>query len=86
MHTIMGILNSQLYSYLNIKLFGGVNKISKENLEALPIPKITNKQNFYIKELVMKVIETSDDSYLQNYIHKNIFGLSKAEIEYIFEY
>ena len=30
--------------------------------------------------------ETSDDSYLQNYIHKNIFGLSKSEIEYIFEY
>ena len=86
MHTIMGILNSQLYSYLNIKLFGGVNKISKENLEVLPIPKISNKQNLCIKELVMKVMETSDDSYLQNYIHKNIFGLSKAEIEYIFEY
>lgn len=86
MHTIMGILNSQLYSYLNIKLFGGVNKISKENLQALPIPKISNKQNLYIKELVMKVIETSDDSYLQNYIHKNIFGLSKSEIDYIFEY
>ena len=34
----------------------------------------------------MKVMETSDDSYLQNYIHKNIFGLSKSEIEYIFEY
>ena len=34
----------------------------------------------------MKVMETSDDSYLQNYIHKNIFGLSDSEIEYIFEY
>jgi SAM-dependent methyltransferase len=85
-HTIMGILNSQLYSYLNIKLFGGVNKISKENLQSLPFPKISNKQNLYIKELVMKVMETSDDSDLQNYIHKNIFGLCKSEIEYIFEY
>ena len=85
-YTIMGILNSQLYSYLNIKLFGGVNKIAKENLQTLPFPKISNKQNLYIKELVMKVMETSDDSYLQNYIHKNIFGLSKSEIEYIFEY
>ena len=85
-YTIMGILNSQLYSYLNIKLFGGVNKIAKENLQALPFPKISNKQNLYIKELVMKVMETSDDSYLQNYIHKNIFGLSDSEIEYIFEY
>jgi hypothetical protein len=85
-YTIMGILNSQLYSYLNIKLFGGVNKIAKENLQKLPIPKISNKQNLYIKELVMKVMETSDDSYLQNYIHKNIFELSNSEIEYIFEY
>ena len=85
-HTIMGILNSQLYSYLNIKLFGGVNKIAKENLQALPLPKISDKENLYIKELVMKVVETSDDSYLQNYIHENIFGLSKSEIEYIFEY
>ena len=79
-------LNSQLYSYLNIKLFGGVNKIAKENLQKLPIPKISNRQNLYIKELVMKVMETSDDSYLQNYIHKNIFELSNSEIEYIFEY
>ncbi len=85
-YTIMGILNSQLYSYLNIKLFGGVNKIAKENLQKLPIPKISNRQNLYIKELVMKVMETSDDSYLQNYIHKNIFELSNSEIEYIFEY
>ena len=85
-YTVMGILNSQLYSYLNIKLFGGVNKIAKENLQTLPFPKISNKQNLYIKELVMKVMETSDDSYLQNYIHKNIFGLSDSEIEYIFEY
>ena len=82
----MGILNSQLYSYLNIKLFGGVNKIAKENLQALPIPKISNKQNFYIKELVIKVMKTDDDSYLQNYIHKDIFGLSTSEIKYILEY
>ena len=85
-HTIMGILNSQLYSYLNIKLFGGVNKIAKENLQALPLPNISDKENLYIKELVMKAMETSDDSYLQNYIHKNIFKLSESEIKYIFEY
>ena len=71
---------------MNIKLFGGVNKIAKENLQALPLPKISDKENLYIRELVMKVTETSDDSNLQNYIHKNIFGLSKSEIDYIFEY
>jgi SAM-dependent methyltransferase len=85
-YTVMGILNSQLYSYLNIKLFGGVNKISKENLQALPFPKISTEQNLYIKQLVMNAMKTSDDSSLQNYIHENIFGLSKSEIEYIFKY
>ena len=86
MYVIMGILNSQLYSYLNIKLFGGVNKIAKENLQALPIPKITEKQMLYIKELVLSVMETSDDSYLQDYIHKNVFGLDESEIQYIHQY
>jgi len=86
MYAIMGILNSQLYSYLNIKLFGGVNKIAKENLQALPIPKITEKQMLYIKELVLSVMETSDDSYLQDYIHKNVFGLDESEIQYIHQY
>ena len=86
MYVIMGILNSQLYSYLNIKLFGGVNKIAKENLQALPIPKITEKQMLYIKELVLSVMETSDDSHLQDYIHKNVFGLDESEIQYIHQY
>jgi hypothetical protein len=82
-YTIMGFLNSQLYSYLNIKLFGGVNKVSKENLQSLPFPKISNKDNVYIKELVIQVIKTGDDTVLQTYINKNIFGLNDDEIEYI---
>jgi predicted RNA methylase len=83
-YTIMGILNSQLYSYLNIKLFGGVNKIAKENLQALPIPKLSIEENNYIKELVMGIIENnSDDNILQNYINKNIFNLSDSEVSYI---
>ena len=63
-----------------------VNKIAKENLQVLPLPKISDKENLCIKKLVMEVMETSDDSYLQNHIHKNIFKLSESEIKYIFEY
>ena len=85
-HTIMGLLNSQLYSYLNIKLFGGVNKIAKENLQALPIPKISHKQNSDMKELVIRAMKTLDDSHLQNYVHRDIFELSELEIKHISQY
>lgn len=82
-YTVMGILNSELYSYLNIKLFGGVNKISKENLQFLPIPKLSSKDNDTIKSLVGQTMKDGDDTKLQNYIHENIFGLTKEEIQYI---
>lgn len=82
-YTIMGFLNSKLYSYLNVKLFGGVNKIAKENLQVLPLPRISNEDDAYIKELVIRVIETGDDVFLQDYINKNIFGLSDKEIKCI---
>lgn len=85
-HTIMGLLNSHLYSYLNIKLFGGVNKIAKENLQALPIPEISQKQNSDMKELVIRAMKTSDDSDLQNYVHQDIFELSESEIKHISQY
>ena len=85
-HTITGLLNSHLFSYLNIKLFGGVNKIAKENLQALPIPEISQKQNSDMKELVIRAMKTSDDSHLQNYVHQDIFELSESEIKHISQY
>ena len=44
-YAILALLNSNLYSYLHLKLFGGVNKIAKENLMALPLPKLSATQN-----------------------------------------
>lgn len=85
-YTIMGLLNSELYSYLNIKLFGGVNKVSKENLQALPLPKISYKENSHIKDLVKKTIKDGDDKFLQKYINKEIFGLNDDEINYIYAF
>ena len=82
-YTVMGFLNSRLYSYLNIKLFGGVNKISKENLQNLPLPKISEADNLNIKNLVIQVMESENSTELESYINKNIYGLSKKEVEYI---
>jgi hypothetical protein len=82
-HTIMALLNSNLYSYLNVKLFGGVNKISKENLQNLPIPHISTEDTLYIKQMVEDVMQTGDDTQLQSYINKNIFALTDDQIEHI---
>lgn len=82
-YTIMALLNSNLYSYLHLKLFGGVNKIAKENLIALPFPEICTEKNVIIKNLVKDVIRNGDDKNLQKYINKNIFKLHDGEIEYI---
>ena len=60
-----------------------MNKIAKENLQVLPLPQISNEDDAYIKELVIRVIETGDDVFLQDYINKNIFGLSDKEIKCI---
>lgn len=82
-YTIMALLNSNLYSYLHLKLFGGVNKIAKENLMALPLPGITREENTVIKELTKDAVQRENDEYLQKYINQNIFKLSENEIKYI---
>jgi tRNA1(Val) A37 N6-methylase TrmN6 len=83
--TIAALLNSKLYSFLNIKLFGGVNKIAKENLMALTFPKISTSQQSEIARLIHAYKESLDDSPLQDYIHRVIFHLDDEEIAYIDE-
>jgi SAM-dependent methyltransferase len=82
-YTILGLLNSDLYSYLHLKLFGGVNKIAKENLMALPLPKLTADQDRKINKLVLNAIETGNDQDLQVYVNKEIFELTSSEIAHI---
>ena len=82
-YVIMALLNSNLYSYLHLKLFGGVNKIAKENLMALPLPGISIEENISINRLTQDAIQRENDGYLQEYINKKIFKLSENEIEYI---
>lgn len=80
---VMAFLNSNLYSYLHLKLFGGVNKVAKENLMELPLPGISTREKSMLSELVKKTIQQGDDTCLQDYINKDIFGLSGYEIGYI---
>lgn len=84
-YTVMAFLNSDLYAYLYSKMFGGVNKIAKENLVELPLPGVTKKQNAKIKDLAFEAVMTGDDEILQKYIHEEIFGLTEDEITYIRE-
>jgi hypothetical protein len=82
-YTILGLLNSDVYSYLHLKLFGGVNKIAKENLMALPFPELTREQNANLKELVLQTIETGNDEALQVFINNEIFRLTESEIAHM---
>ncbi|HBE90754.1 MAG TPA: hypothetical protein DDW41_06120, partial [Candidatus Andersenbacteria bacterium] len=62
-YTIMALLNSNLYSYLHLKLFGGVNKIAKENLMALPLPGISSIEDKQIRELTEEAIRRNNDAH-----------------------
>jgi hypothetical protein len=84
-YSLLGLLNSDLYSYLHLKLFGGVNKIAKENLMALPLPKLSQKQDLELKNLVLKAIENKNDSLVQDFINYEIFDLNVEQIQYISE-
>lgn len=84
-YSLLGLLNSDLYSYLHLKLFGGVNKIAKENLMALPLPKLSQKQDLELKNLVLKAIENKNDSLVQDFINYEIFDLNIEQIQYISE-
>lgn len=82
-YTVLALLNSDLFSYLHLKLFGGVNKIAKENLQALPLPKLSSEQDMALKNLVLKAIETDDDKDLQKYVNVELYGLSPEEVKHI---
>ena len=81
--SVMAILNSDLYSFLYIKLFGGVNKIGKEHLMALPFPKISVSDHKKIAKLCDAAIAGSSDEALQEFIHREIFELNNDEVSHV---
>lgn len=82
-YEVLGLLNSSLYSYLHLKLFGGVNKIARENLMALPLPNLSSANHHKLRELVQKTIQTGDHRVLEDFINMEIFHLTEEEVQYI---
>ncbi|CAN2190124.1 met_A_Alw26, type II restriction m6 adenine DNA methyltransferase, Alw26I/Eco31I/Esp3I family [Candidatus Nanopelagicaceae bacterium] len=82
-YEVLGLLNSELYSYLHLKLFGGVNKIARENLMALPFPSLSLVNHEKLRALVNDAIENEVDGPLQDFIHFEIFNLTIEEIAHI---
>lgn len=82
-YTVLALLNSNLYSYLHLKLFGGVNKIAKENLMALPFPSISLEDKITMRKLIDDAVMNGNDFALQSFINRNIFDLQDSEIEYM---
>jgi len=78
--TLAALLNSGLYSFLNVKLFGGVNKVARANLEALPIPEFDELSITRIRHMIQK----EEFEELERYIHENVFGLTPLEVEHIY--
>ena len=81
--TALGFLNSELFAYLHSILFGEI-KILRGNLEQLPMPKITRKQDSEIAFLVSQIIDSDNacKAKLQCKIYE-IFGITNAEQNYI---
>jgi tRNA1(Val) A37 N6-methylase TrmN6 len=80
---VMGFLNSNLYSYLHYKLFGGVNKVAKENLSALPFPALTLEQTEKLEAFLVDAISDGRDEPFQSYLETEVFRLTKSEGEYV---
>lgn len=82
-YAVLALLNSDLYSFLHLKLFGGVNKIAKEHLIALPFPRISEEHNRILTSLAKKAVESGHDLQLNNYVNFQLFALTQDEAEYI---
>lgn len=81
--TVMAFLNSVLFKYVYIKLFGEV-KVLKGNLNELPFPKISSEEDLFISGLVDKIIagdknvEESIDRYILS-----LYAFNDEQIIYI---
>ena len=81
--TVMAFLNSSLFQFMYIRLFGEV-KILKGNLSQLPFPKISAADNEMITSLVDEILagNSAKQEDIENYIF-SIYGLTDGQITYI---
>ena len=76
---VLGILNSRAMSFYALKVFGGVNKVAKENLQALPIPVLDQDQKTKIAAKVDEVLAAEKSGDLDR------AGKAIGELQKIFE-
>lgn len=81
--TVMAFLNSELFQYLYLKMFGEV-KILKGNLTELPFPEITEEQNRYFERIVDDILggDGARDNALQSAVYA-VYDLSEKQIFHI---
>jgi hypothetical protein len=82
-HSLLGLLNSDLYSYLYVTMFGGVNKVAKENLMALPFPMLSPSIGAELTRLVENYAISVGDREIQEFVNRVIFQLSDDEVLYV---
>lgn len=80
---VMAFLNSSLFQFMYIKLFGEA-KILKGNLIELPFPEISEAENERLTALVDEVLNGNDSKQeaIENYIF-SIYGLTNDQITYV---
>ena len=81
--TVMAFLNSVLFKYVYIKLFGEV-KVLKGNLNELPFPKISSEEDLFIRGLVDKIIagDKNAEESIDRYI-LSLYAFNDEQIIYI---
>jgi tRNA1(Val) A37 N6-methylase TrmN6 len=84
-YSVAAFLNSELYQYLYMKLFGEI-KVLKGSLSQLPFAEITPEQDKKLSIEVSKIIENNLEDYssIQEYIYQ-IFEISPNQINHIKE-
>ena len=81
--TVMAFLNSTLFSFMYIRLFGEV-KILKGNLIELPFPRISTTDNEQLSLLVDDVLSGNSvkQEIIEDYIF-SIYGFTEEQITYV---
>ena len=79
----MAFLNSSLFQFMYIRLFGEV-KILKGNLIELPFPEISAADNEKITSLVDEILggNSTKQEEIENYIF-SVYGLTDEQITYV---
>lgn len=81
--TVMAFLNSALFQFMYIKLFGEI-KILKGNLIELPFPEISEADNRQLSSLVDEVLygDSAKQKDIDIYVY-SIYGMTEEQITYV---